>query len=89
MSQKVFLEQSAQSLLLMEEIRWQGKILNRICVKESAKTFNQVEESDDELYTVYPIYSGADSDRTKYQMEPQLKQGESCEWTVKNCGNRL
>ena len=67
----------------MEEIRLQGKILTRICVEESAKTFNQVEESDDELYTVYPIYSGADSDRTKYQMEPQLKQGESCEWTVK------
>ena len=69
----------------MEEIRLQGKILIRICVKESAKTFNQVEESDDELYTVYPIYSGADSDHTKYQMEPQRKEGESCEWTVKLC----
>ena len=72
-------------MLLIEEIRLQGKILTRICVEESAKTFNQVEESDDELYTVYLMYSGADSDHTKYQMEPQLREGESCEWTAKLC----
>ena len=68
----------------MEEIRSQGRILTRICVKESAKTFNQVEESDDELY-IYPIYSEADSDHTKYLVEPQLREGERYEWTAKPC----
>ena len=41
----------------MEEIRSQGKILTRIYVKESAKTFNQVEESDDELYISHILRS--------------------------------
>ena len=56
--------------------------------KKSAKTFNQVEEPDDELYIyiyiyiyIYLIYSEADSDHTKYLVEPQLREGVSCEWT--------
>ena len=52
--------------------------------KKSAKTFNQVEEPDDELYIyiyMYLIYSEADSDHTKYLVEPQLREGVSCEWT--------
>ena len=54
--------------------------------KKSAKTFNQVEEPDDELSIyiyiyIYLIYSEADSDHTKYLVEPQLREGVSCEWT--------
>ena len=56
--------------------------------KKSAKTFNQAEESDDELYMyiyiyiyIYLIYSEADRDHTKYLVEPQLREGVSCEWT--------
>ena len=54
--------------------------------KKSAKTFDQVEEPDDELYIyiyiyIYLIYSEADSDHTKYLVEPQLREGVSCEWT--------
>ena len=34
---------------------------------------------------IYPIYSGADSDHTKYLVDPQLREGESCEWPPKLC----
>ena len=33
----------------------------------------------------YPIYSGADSDHTKHLVDPQLREGESCEWLAKLC----
>ena len=54
--------------------------------KKSARTFNQVDDSksDDERY-IYPIYSGADSDHTKHLVDPQLREGESCEWPAKLC----
>ena len=34
---------------------------------------------------IYPIYSGADSDHTKHLVDPQLREGESCEWPAKLC----
>ena len=34
---------------------------------------------------IYPIYSGVDSDHTKHLVDPQLREGESCEWPAKLC----
>ena len=34
---------------------------------------------------LYLMYSEADSDHTKYLVEHQLREGESCEWPAKLC----
>ena len=84
---KNYLLQYAHPLSVMEEIRSQGKFLTRNCVKEICQDFQSSWPLQIRWWAIYiyPIYSGADSDHTKHLVDPQLREGESCEWPAKLC----
>ena len=77
--------QYAHPLSVMEEIRSQGKFLTRNYVKEICQDFQSLTTPNQMMSYIYPIYSGADSDHTKHLVDPQLREGESCEWLAKLC----
>ena len=83
---KNYLLQYAHPFSVMEEIRSQGKFLNKELCQEICQDFQSSWRLQIRWWAIYISCTQKQIVlNTKYLVEPQLREGESCAWTAKPC----